>query len=86
MKPILRRPLGWIVAFTATAGWAVAHPGHEGDHGLIWESRNMASHPLETAGYVVLLLVTVWAFARVSSRGTDAVRQSLRESQRNRGK
>ena len=44
---------------------AQAHPGHDGDHELVWEFDHLASHPLATIGCVAMLVAAGWGVWRL---------------------
>jgi len=39
---------------------AQAHPGHDGDHDLVWDFDHLASHPLGTLLCLGLLVAAFW--------------------------
>lgn len=45
-----------LAALFALPVLAHAHPGHDGDHDLVWDFGHLAAHPLATIGYVALVV------------------------------
>lgn len=43
---------------------AQAHPGHDGDHELVWDFGHLASHPLATLACFTLLAAVGWTLRR----------------------
>ena len=73
------------VGVFASATLALAHPGHDGDHGLTWDFSHLAANPLATALGGIVLAGAAWGFAQLA--GWLVVRrQSLRKSAVSRGK
>jgi len=70
MKPSLRPrcllSLGWLASIAPL--WA--HPGHDEDHGLVWDFGHLAAHPFATLVCVAVLTVSVWLGWRVFQRRT----------------
>ena len=82
MNSIFRRTIGLLSAFSATAAWVQAHPGHDGHEngGFTWDFSHLATHPLATLGCVALLAALVWAgWSHLRAHRGNAV-QSLRKS------
>src|SRR4051812_27095642 len=52
-------------ALLASANLALAHPGHDGDHGLTWDFRHLVEHPAATALSALVLVGAAWGFAQV---------------------
>ncbi len=64
---------------------ARAHPGHDGDHGLVWEFRHLADHPGATLLFGAVLGAAVWGAVALLRRRAQEQAQSLRVSARRRG-
>lgn len=86
MKSPARRLTPFSAAYLFSVSALVAHPGHDGDHGLTWDLRHLAEHPLATAGCFALVGTTVLLIAVVLRRRAERQIQSLRVSQPSRGK
>jgi hydrogenase/urease accessory protein HupE len=69
----------------AVPSLALAHPGHDGDHGLTWDFSHLAAHPLATALGALVLVGAVWGGAQLAATLAER-RQSLRKSAASRGK
>ena len=80
MKSPRLRCLLVAVAFVLPA-LAHAHPGHDGDHGLVWDYEHLARHPLATFACLFLLAAaswSIWRFAKM--RPSDkAAKQPIRQ-------
>ena len=76
--------LRFTAALLASANLALAHPGHDGDHGLTWDFQHLADHPAATALGVLVLVGAAWGAAQLA--GLMVRRQSLRRSAVSRGK
>ena len=46
-----------LAALFALPALAHAHPGHDGDHDLVWDFGHLLSHPLATLAYIPLLVM-----------------------------
>ncbi|HVS53238.1 MAG TPA: hypothetical protein VHD62_12855 [Opitutaceae bacterium] len=86
MKTVPRRLPPLSIAFLASAALAQAHPGHDGGHELTWDFEHLAAHPGATLGWALVLATGAWIAARALTAGGEWARQSLRGSQRSRGK
>lgn len=75
----VRLAVGSTVTLVST-NLAIAHPGHDGDHGLTWEFSHLAAHPVATVLCGAVLVAAVVGVAWLV-RG-----QSLRKSAVRRGK
>ena len=64
LRPLLLLSIGWVVS-TAQL-WA--HPGHDEDHGLVWDFGHLSAHPLATLTCVTVLTVSVWLGWRIFQR------------------
>jgi hypothetical protein len=56
---------------------AQAHPGHDGDHEVVWEFAHLAAHPLATLACVSLLAAAgwrVWNLRRFAKTAAGAAR------------
>ncbi len=83
-SPALRLPA--LVALSLAAlPVAQAHPGHDGDHGLVWEFRHLADHPGATLLCGAVLGAAVWGAVALLRRRAQEQAQSLRVSARRRG-
>jgi NhaP-type Na+/H+ or K+/H+ antiporter len=85
MKTSVPRLILAAITFLAVIASANAHPGHDG-HELTWEIRHLAQHPVATmvcAALVGAAAAIVFQFLRRRGAESD---QSLRASQRSRGK
>lgn len=52
---------------------AQAHPGHDGDHELIWDFEHLSSHPLATILSFGILVAAIWGVRQfVQSRRAKA--------------
>ncbi len=84
MKTLSARLSLLAIGFMAAAGTARAHPGHDG-HELTWDFSHLAQHPVATISCAMVVgagvAVLVHALGLRRMRG-----QSLRVSERNRGK
>ncbi len=72
-------------AFLLLASAARAHPGHDG-HELTWDFSHLAQHPIATMGCAAVVGAAVAVLVQVLRRRSEPRVQSLRVSQRNRGK
>ncbi len=72
-------------AFLLLASVARAHPGHDG-HELTWDFSHLAQHPIATMGCAAVVGAAVAVLVQVLRRRSEPRVQSLRVSQRNRGK
>ena len=66
MKSPRRRSLLIAAAFALPA-LAHAHPGHDGDHGLVWDFQHLTSHPLATIACGSVLAAAAWGVWRLVS-------------------
>ena len=57
---------------------AHAHPGHDGDHELVWEFSHLASHPLATLACVTVLAGAVWGTWRLFKARPTAKSQPVK--------
>lgn len=64
MKSPRLRSLLIATAFAIPA-LAHAHPGHDGDHELVWDFEHLAGHPLATIGCVAMLVAAGWGVWRM---------------------
>jgi hydrogenase/urease accessory protein HupE len=80
MKPLRLRVLALTTSLLAAPSLALAHPGHDGDHGLTWEFSHLAAHPFATVLCGAVLVTAVIGVAWLARH------QSLRKSAANRGK
>jgi hypothetical protein len=85
MKTSLARLLILATAFLSATGVASAHPGHDG-HELTWDLRHLAQHPIATIGCAAVIGAAITIIIQALRRRTDDRAQSLRASQRSRGK
>lgn len=62
------------LALTLAPAAALAHPGHDGDHGFTWDFSHLAAHPLATIACLTVLCTAVWAVVRMvrSNRSRDS--------------
>ncbi|HEY8995943.1 MAG TPA: hypothetical protein VIM71_14860 [Lacunisphaera sp.] len=44
---------------------AHAHPGHDGDHELVWDFDHLVEHPLATIACVSVIVAAVWGTFRL---------------------
>lgn len=86
MKPSLRRALVLSGVFLAGVAPVLAHPGHDDGHELTWELGHLVAHPVATFVCLAVLAAAGWAGVQVFRRRADLRTQSLRGSQRSRGK
>ena len=70
MKPLLRPVFLFSIGWLSSTAPLWAHPGHDDDHGLVWDLRHLAAHPLATLGCVAILAGTVWLGWRIFQRRT----------------
>jgi hydrogenase/urease accessory protein HupE len=85
-KPMKTSARRLVLAVLASVAPLRAHPGHDGDHGLTWELRHLAEHPLATLGWCAIAAAAVGAGAWLVRRRTQERAQSLRTSAPSRGK
>jgi hypothetical protein len=85
MKLPVRRLTALVALSIAALPMAQAHPGHDGDHGLVWEFRHLADHPGATLLCGAVLGAAVWGASALLRRRAEAQAQSLRVSARRRG-
>lgn len=74
----LRLPSLFVAAAFAFPVLAQAHPGHDGDHEVIWEFAHLAAHPLATLACVSLLVGAgwgVWTLRRSAKAAVESVRR-----------
>lgn len=74
-----------VIGFLSGAGVAQAHPGHDG-HELTWDFGHLAQHPFATMGCAAVVGAGVAVLLQVLRRRAEQRDQSLRVSQRSRGK
>ena len=86
MKSPAQRLAAFSAAYLFSVSALVAHPGHDGDHGLTWDLSHLADHPLATAGCFALVGTTAFLLVVVLRRRAGRQIQSLRVSQPSRGK
>jgi hydrogenase/urease accessory protein HupE len=60
MKPLLRLGVLFSIGWMASVAPLWAHPGHDEDHGLVWDFNHLASHPLATLACVAVLTGAIW--------------------------
>jgi lysylphosphatidylglycerol synthetase-like protein (DUF2156 family) len=59
---------------------AYAHPGHDGDHELVWDFEHLADHPLATIACVSLIIAAGWGVWRLlKSRPTPKAQRVKRD-------
>ncbi|HWA27163.1 MAG TPA: hypothetical protein VG734_16020 [Lacunisphaera sp.] len=69
-----------IAAVLAFPVLAQAHPGHDGDHGLVWDFGHLAAHPLATAACLGLIAAAGWgAWSMAKSRLTAKAERARRQ-------
>lgn len=61
---------------------AHAHPGHDGDHELVWEFGHLASHPFATFLCFSLFAAGAWAIWRLVKMNLTARKQPVRRDDR----
>ena len=86
MKFSAPRFVTFSVAYLVSVSALLAHPGHDGDHGLTWDLKHLGEHPLATAACFALIGLTVLLTVVVLRRRAERQTQSLRVSQPSRGK
>lgn len=60
-----------FAAFLTLPVLAHAHPGHDGDHDVIWEFGHLVDHPIATLACLTLVAAVGWAAWRlVKSAGS----------------
>lgn len=69
----------------AALAQAQAHPGHDGDHGLVWEFRHLTDHPGATLLCGAVLAAAAWGAFAVRRRRVQGKAQSLRVAARKCG-
>lgn len=74
-----------VIGFLSGAAVASAHPGHDG-HELTWDFSHLAQHPFATMGCAAVVGAAVAMLMQVIRRRAELRAQSLRVSQRSRGK
>ncbi|MBI2498523.1 MAG: hypothetical protein HYV75_11605 [Opitutae bacterium] len=62
---------------------AQAHPGHDGDHELVWDVEHFLSHPLASIACAALVVAAGWAVWRLL-KPSPATRQQDRSARRDR--
>ena len=85
MKISRLRAAASVAVLLCTTNLGLAHPGHDGDHGLTWDFRHLGEQPVATALCGVVLAATVWGLAQLAI-ALVARLQSLRRSAASRGK
>jgi hypothetical protein len=60
MKPLLRPVVLFSIAWMASIVPLWAHPGHDDDHGLVWDFGHLAAHPLATFACFTVLAGAIW--------------------------
>lgn len=58
------RPLS-VAALLALPVLAQAHPGHDGDHDVIWEFGHLVEHPIATLACLSVIVAAGWAVRRM---------------------
>ena len=77
MKSLRLRSLLVATAFALPA-LAHAHPGHDGDHDLVWDFDHLAAHPMASFLCALVLTVGAWNVAlflasrRAKSRSVES--------------
>jgi len=74
-----------VIGFLWAASGVSAHPGHDG-HELTWDFSHLAQHPFATMGCAAVVGAGVAVLLQVLRRRAELRDQSLRASQRSRGK
>jgi hypothetical protein len=54
-----------VLAALLAPALAQAHPGHDGDHELVWDFQHLASRPLATIECIVLVTAGAWGVWRL---------------------
>ena len=85
MKTTPRRLFITVIGFLGSAGLANAHPGHDG-HELTWDFGHLAQHPIATMACAAVAGGAIAVLTQTLRRRSDLRVQSLRASQRSRGK
>ncbi len=80
------RIFAYPAVFVASAVLAQAHPGHDDGHELTWDFRHLVENPGATVICLLLLAAAGWAVGQGVRRQSELRTQSLRASQRSRGK
>lgn len=62
---------------------AHAHPGHDGDHELVWDVEHFLRHPLASIACAALVIAAGWAVWRLL-RSSQAAKQRDRSVGRDR--
>lgn len=85
MNSPARRFSALVALSFAAVTVARAHPGHDGDHGLVWEFRHLTDHPGATLLCGAVFAAAVWGAVAMLRRRAEQQAQSLRVSARRRG-
>ncbi len=67
MSRLRLAPFGWL----ASGSVALAHPGHDDGHELIWDLNHLSSHPVATVLWVAVAILAagvIWQAVRRRSR------------------
>lgn len=69
-----------LLALTAALAplTALAHPGHDGDHGLEWDFGHLAEHPLATLTCVLVLGAIGWTAWRMLRSPASPAKQRIK--------
>jgi hypothetical protein len=69
-----------IATAFAIPALAYAHPGHDGDHELVWDFEHLAGHPLATLACVSMIVAAGWGVWRLlKSRPTPKSQRVRRD-------
>jgi len=65
-----------LAGLFALPALAHAHPGHDGDHELVWDFDHLLSHPIATVTCVAVVAVAGWMVWRLlkTPQSRDSVR------------